>query len=304
MTSSGSPAPVLFERQRQLLALIEAAGGCVDDCDFQRLLCLYSHDGAVGSPYEFVPGRFGAFSFTAAADGRKLVSRGLLVDAERHWQITAAGRQAIAGRQDPALASFLRRHGLRGEPLSAETFRRFPYLACRAEPAARVLRGDLAARRQIEAARPGATAFALSTIGYEGRSLEAYLNALLQAGATLLCDVRLNPLSRKYGFSKRTLATACETVGIRYEHLPQLGIASEKRRNLETQADRDALFADYERHTLPRQQAALGEIRAWVRSGERVALTCYERLPEQCHRHCVAEALERLPGGRLAAKHL
>lgn len=45
---------------------------------------------------------------------------------------------------------------------------------------------------------------------------------------------------------KGTLSKACEGVGIRYEHLPELGIASDERRNLETQADYDALFAQYD----------------------------------------------------------
>jgi len=35
-----------------------------------------------------------------------------------------------------------------------------------------------------------------------------------------------------------------------------------------------------------------------------VALTCFERLPQQCHRHCVAEALEHLGGAKLKAHHL
>jgi uncharacterized protein (DUF488 family) len=30
-----------------------------------------------------------------------------------------------------------------------------------------------------------------------------------------------------------------------------------------------------------------------AQSGEHAALTCDERLPEECHRHCVAEALEQ-----------
>jgi uncharacterized protein (DUF488 family) len=83
-----------------------------------------------------------------------------------------------------------------------------------------------------------------------------------------------------------------------------LGIASEQRQSLETQADYDALFADYERESLPLQGRALAKIEEWIRSGERVALTCYERQPEQCHRHCVAKALEREFGKGLAAKHL
>ena len=74
--------------------------------------------------------------------------------------------------------------------------------------------------------------------------------------------------------------------------MPELGIASDERQSLETQADYDALFADYERKSLPRQTEALKKIGAWVQAGERVALTCFEKLPEQCHRHCVAEALE------------
>lgn len=66
----------------------------------------------------------------------------------------------------------------------------------------------------------------------------------------------------------------------------------------------DALFAEFECESLPRQGAALETIRAWVRAGERVALTCFERLPEQCHRHCVAEALVRMGGRKLKPQHL
>ncbi|WP_348602891.1 DUF488 family protein [Bartonella tribocorum] len=45
--------------------------------------------------------------------------------------------------------------------------------------------------------------FCFFTIGYEGKSLENYLNCLLENNIKILCDVRKNPISRKYGFSKR-----------------------------------------------------------------------------------------------------
>jgi uncharacterized protein (DUF488 family) len=167
-----------------------------------------------------------------------------------------------------------------------------------------VLARDPVALASIEAARPPAGRPGVSTIGYEGKTLEGYLNQLLQDGVTLLCDVRRNPLSRKYGFSKSTLAKGCEGVGITYEHLPELGIASDERRDLVTQADRDKLFASYERKVLPGSQAALQRIRDWVRDGRRVALTCFERLPEQCHRHCVADALESHFGRAFMPAHL
>ena len=93
-------------------------------------------------------------------------------------------------------------------------------------------------------------------------------------------------------------------MGIRYEHLPELGIASEERRELHTQADYDALFAEYERKSLPHEGEALAKIRGWVQEGHRVALTCFERLPEQCHRHCVAEAMAKAFGRAFAPTHL
>lgn len=130
------------------------------------------------------------------------------------------------------------------------------------------------------------------------------MNILIRDGVTLLCDVRRNPLSRKYGFSKTALSNACEGLEIRYEHLPELGIDSEARKDLQTQADYDALFEDYERHDLPRQTSALDTIGDWVKEGYRVALTCYEHLPCQCHRHCVAEALEDRFGQQFRPKHL
>jgi hypothetical protein len=297
--------PMLFDRQRQLLTLLDALGGRAANLDFQNLLFLYSQEPAIAPPYEFVPYRFGAFSFTADADLRKLAARGFLADEEPHWHLTEQGRKAVGPTHDPVSLAFALRFGsTRGDALVAETYRRFPYYATRSEIAARVLGGDVAALARIEAARPVAKTVAVATIGYEGRTLESYLNELMRAGVTLLCDVRRNPLSRKYGFSKGALSKGCEGVGLRYEHLPELGIASELRQGLETQADYDALFADYQRDALPLQAAALGKIRGWVGSGERVALTCYERLPGQCHRHCVSDALERDFGKGFAAQHL
>jgi len=303
--TSTRTTPMLFSRQRQLLQLLDALGGTSCMLDFQKLLFLYCQESSTGeAPYDFVPYKFGAFSFTSYADRRKLIERGLLED-EDGWQITAEGRKIIGRTMDMQLAAFAKRHrGLHGDALVADTYRRFPFFATRSEIAERVLKGDDDALARIKAVRIKATGPALSTIGYEGHTLESYLTILLKSGVTLLCDVRRNPMSRKYGFSKNTLARGCEGVGIRYEHLPELGIASEQRQSLDTQADYDALFADYERTWLPKQGSALKQIQGWIEAGERVTLTCYEHQPNQCHRHCVAEALAGKFGKNLSAKHL
>ncbi len=282
-------------RQRQLLALLDALGGNAGRLDFQKLLFLYCKElfpTVQASPYEFVPYRYGAFSFTCYADRRHLVDYGLLIDDDQRWVLTEEGKRIACETQDGSMRVFAHRyHELLGDALIAETYRRYPYYAIRSNIAERVLENDEVALSRIESARPEGTPSRLLTIGYEGRTLESYLNALLQASVTVLCDVRRNAISRKYGFSKNTLAKACDGVGIRYEHLPELGIESQQRRGLESQADFDALFRTYERESLPRQGGALAKIRAWLRFGESVALTCYEREADQCHRHCVAAEL-------------
>lgn len=307
---SRKSGPILFDRQKCLLALLDALGGRMGNLDFQKLLFLFCQEcQELDRPtaYEFVPYKFGPFSFTSYADRRKLVEHELLEDDEHAWELTSDGRKAAnSARVDGLqLAAFVRKHhGLRGDALVAETYRRYPYYATRSEIAEQVLRGDEDTRHRIEAARPACTAFPLSTIGYQGRTLEKYLNLLLRCGVTLLCDVRRNPISRKYGFSKSTLSKGCEGVGIRYEHLPELGIASQQRKSVKTQADYDALFEVYQRDCLPLQKHALARIYDWVRAHECVALTCYEKFPQKCHRHCVAEALERASGDAFATRHL
>ena len=294
---------MLFERQRLLLALTEALGGTVQGTDFQKLLFLYAHEWEAEPSYEFVPYQFGGFSFTSYADKRRLIEKGLLEQDDNQWLISAEGRKAVAGERAlrERTGRFAGSTALRGDALVAELYRRFPYYATRSRIVNRVL-NDAGSRRAVEQAKPVTKGPGLVTIGYEGKSLERYLNLLLRDGVTILCDVRRNPLSRKYGFSKSTLSKACEGVGIRYEHLPELGIASEERRDLKTQADYDALFGDYERKSLPHQGAAVSRIGQWIADGGRVALTCYEALPCQCHRHCVAEAVEA--ERKLKAAHL
>lgn len=293
----------LTSRQRLLLGLLVALGGSAENLDFQKVLFLYCQESGSGHPYDFVPFKRGAFSFTSYADRRKLISYGLIEDSKHHWKLTDQG--SGTAEADMFTKDFVESlGGLRGDDLVAETYRRFPFYAIRSEIAEEVLKGDGDALARIETERAKTSPHLLQTIGYEGRSLEAYLNLLIQAGVHVLCDVRRNPISRKYGFSKSTLGNACAGVGIRYEHLPELGIASEQRRELHSQEDYDTLFAKYERDHLPKQTEALAKIQEWTENGARVALTCYEHLPHQCHRHCVAQKLEAMSQSQLKARHL
>ncbi len=291
--------PYLFDREKRLLVLIDALGGEISSTDLQKLLFLYCDEQTEPS-YDFVPYRFGAFSFTSYAARRKLTKNGLLDGDADAWKLTQAGRQlakrlSFGGRDD--IFGFVRRtRDLRGDALVAETYRRFPYTAVHSEIANKVLRGDDAALERIEDAKPKHAEPGIVTIGYEGRSLESYLNLLIRDGVTILCDVRRNPLSRRYGFARKTLANACEKVGIRYEHIPAFGIESAARKGLATQQDYDDLFRIYEVENLPERDKEFAVLQTWIAEGERVALTCFEREPHRCHRHCVSDAMERRTG--------
>jgi hypothetical protein len=302
-----SKTPMLYARQIHLLALLDALGGNVANLDFQKLLFMYCQETDAPPDYEFIPYRLGAFSFTSYADRRKLAQHGLIGTDEQTWRLTVTGRKAIAGKYKilkPFQIFAGKYQEIRGDMLVAESYRQYPYYGTRSEIARRVLKKDPEALLQIDKARTPQGHAGLTTIGYEGRSFEGYLNTLIEYGVAVLCDVRRNPLSRKYGFSKSTLSKGCASIGVRYEHLPELGIASEQRLNLKTQSDYDLLFQRYDREVLPMQGVALRKICSWVKNGEKVALTCYERLPIQCHRKYVAERLEKEFGCVFTPTHL
>ena len=284
----------LRPRQRLLLAFFAALGGRIGRTDFQKLLFLYCQEMDKGRPYQFVPYQYGAFSFNSYADCRKLIDRGFLVEEEGSgWRLTTHGQETAACRQDASIDSFVDRYrGVRGDPLIAETYARFPYYAIRSGVVDAVLAGNEKALLRIERARPKKRSAELLTIGYQGRSLETYLNLLIGAGVTLLCDVRRNAISRVYGFSKSTLKTGCDRVDIRYVHLRELGISSDRRRGLKTRSDYLRLFTEYDNVDLPQRRSEVSEIQGWLRSGESVALTCFERDSENCHRGRVATVIE------------
>ncbi len=288
-----------------LISLLDSFDRPLPNLQFQKILFLYCQELRDPRAYEFVPYRFGAFSFTSYADRRKLIRQGLLVDQDQKWQLTPDGKRAATGSRQPDVSRFADRYRTVSEDLLvSESYRRYPYYATRSEVVGNVLRGDQVALDQIEAARTRPIPGTLLTIGYEARSLEGYLNLLLQAGVSILCDVRQNAVSRKYGFAQSTLSNACTGIGLRYEHLPELGISAERRKALRHKADYRRLFREYTSHDLPRQLPTLATLVHWIRSDESVALTCFERNPSDCHRSKVAEELHRQARMPRPTRHL
>jgi uncharacterized protein (DUF488 family) len=124
----------------------------------------------------------------------------------------------------------------------------------------------------------------LFTIGYEKALPAAVLSEIKRAKVDLLVDTRAVAASRRPSFSKRQLAASLDEAGIAYIHLQKLGTPAEGRAAAKS-GDLDTLWRIYDKHIkTPEAQAALGELLALIKSGKRVALLCYCRNPNACHR--------------------
>jgi uncharacterized protein (DUF488 family) len=285
-------------RQRLLLFFLDAAGEALSKMDLQKLLFLY-HEETHAGHYAFVPYRFGSYSFLAADDLDLMEKRGW-VQAEGKALLLGASidREAWARNNEErrVVKRWMYRNERRGDDLVAQTYRRFPYYAIHSEMRDRLLTSD--ELQAVENALPqpeNTTEPLVFTIGYEGIHFEEYINKLIRNRVAVLCDVRRNPLSRKFGFSSKMMASVLPNLGIEYIHFPELGIESGKRQELNTMADYEALFAGY-RVELPNRTEGLKRLQVIIEKHHRVALTCFEAEPHCCHRHCISDYLDERVG--------
>jgi uncharacterized protein (DUF488 family) len=148
----------------------------------------------------------------------------------------------------------------------------------------------------------GKMALTLATIGYEGASIEDFIATLMAARVSTLMDVRELPASRRRGFGRGALSLAAEGVGIRYVHLRGLG-DPKPGRDAARAAHRERFLTIFSTHlSTPSAQADLARAVQLAGSGG-ACLMCYERAPDDCHRHLVAHAISaRIP--ELSIRHL
>lgn len=135
----------------------------------------------------------------------------------------------------------------------------------------------------------------ITTIGYEGLSIDEFMMKLIDEKIQILVDVRNNPWSMKYGFMGKSLNILCGKMGIEYLGLPDVGIPSELRKKLKTKEDYDALFKHY-RKFISKKEKEL-DILLGLGKKKKITLMCFEKDPGMCHRTILAEELERREKG-------
>lgn len=295
-------------RQKLLVHLLDMKGGAASNVCCQKLLFCFSQaqiqDGE-DPLFEFLPWVKGAYSFTAHFEKDNLVEAGILADKanEKVWSLAdARGVPSLDWADENRLQRVMAEYGdFSDDELIRRLYIKYPHYAVRSQIADELLKDFPDAMDEIRQARDSGKQACdrsanLFTIGYEGLSIEEFFERLKVNEIEMLIDVRKVPFSHKIGFSKAKLEKVSEGAKIQYRHMPQLGIPSELRRNLNTQADYDALFEEYKASILPLQGETLDKIARAVSKGRRIALMCFEADPMQCHRRIVADRLSQILG--------
>lgn len=294
----------MYYRRKILLALLEVFDNKLEKISLQKLLMLVSKQ-QEKPDFHFVPYKFGCFSFQANADLVTMTKYNQVKAEGNYWLKTDNSNYLLSLREkDRQAIRFIKmQYGNKNaDELIKYTYIKYPYFAINSSIACeRLNRNEY---QKVLETRPKSDKTILYTIGYEGISLEEYLNKLIINDIKVLCDVRRNPVSMKYGFSKSQLEKACVGVGIKYIHMPELGIESDKRQVLNTQSDYDKLFITYRHEVLTQTTDIQEKLLGLLMDNRRIALTCFEANICQCHRKHLAEAIARLPGFSYELRHI
>jgi len=283
----------VYKRQQFLLFFLKELNEPLTATEFQKLLFLYLTQNNLPY-YEFVPYLYGGFSIQAGEDISTLQAMGWLADT--NGKIQYAGGNVLSDISLPfegfesSISGQLPK--VRGNRLIKLVYEKYPYFAINSRTAESIM--DIEGITRINAVKEQfkQTKQMLFTIGYEGISVEHYLNTLIKNDIRVLCDVRNNPLSRKFGFSKNSLQKYLGNIGIEYVHIPELGISSEKRNNLNSDDDYQNLFKNY-KTSLSKRLEYLDKLHQLLVSKKRIALTCFEHDPSNCHRHVIRDFLKK-----------
>lgn len=266
----------MFYRRKILLTLIEVFGRKLTKLDCQRLLLLFCKR-AEKNYYDFFSSGSGIGSFILEQDKNRLTNLGFFAPQDDFQLNNNDSFLPYIKTKDRIILQSLIDDV---KKIQGKTLRSKIYAIA-----------ESAEQEYIWQGRNTNTTPCLFTIGYEGLSIDAYLNLLLASNVLALIDVRKNPVSMKYGFSKSRLMEYTSDVGIRYFHMPELGIPSSLRRDLDSAASYRLLFEYYRSQILPEQFEAIEKLKNISREQGRVALTCFEADHQFCHRHKITEYL-------------
>ncbi len=225
--------------------------------------------------YHFFAYKQGPFSHLCFDDLRRLRDNNLVDDEET--TITPKGKEVLSqvGREHRKTIKTMLNKFPNEKKITDYVYQKYPGYTIKSELIEQVPKSSF----------PG-----FFTIGYEKKDIDQFLNALVSNNIELLIDIRRNPFSMNFIYIKDALQKKLKDVGIDYLHIPELGIESEERKNLNTKEDYDKLFAMY-RQTLPLKEVYINRI-IELGTTKRIVLLCFEDDYNFCHRGEVAKVIK------------
>ncbi len=131
-------------------------------------------------------------------------------------------------------------------------------------------------------------------VGYEGLNIDDFLVKLKKEQVSLLVDVRLNPVSRKSGLSKNKLTASLQFLGISYVHAPALGNPKWNRPGFASSgSDLHEARKKYSDIITSNEASEWIDRIAKEASDKVVALMCFERNEEHCHRYVTLQEVRK-----------
>ena len=289
----------MLRRQRTILKLFSMAGCPVPATKLQKYVFLLRHETFIKQDsafYDFLPYKYGPYSFAAQREVEALTAYGFLAASGSSLALTPLGARQVASVDSDtshAVLFIVSKYGKIGlQPLLKDVYARYPWYSRNSELQELVPEG---------AKEPKQVPVAIYTIGYEGRSVDGFLDKLLHSGIRRIIDVRANPVSMKYGFAKSSLSSLAAKLGIGYLHCPELGIPSNRRKEAQAETGFMKLFSYYEKQILPAQEDHSMKV-AELMKAMPSALLCMEREAVNCHRGRLAKRISAL--SKLDVVHL
>lgn len=127
------------------------------------------------------------------------------------------------------------------------------------------------------------------TIGYQGVSVDEFIQCLKKNNIQVLADVRQRPFSRKAGFSQQALRNILSNVDIAYKYFEALGCPEQIRDNYKMDGDWSAYCKRYNEF-LKSESFALESLATYIKSFP-CAIFCFEADAKCCHRSLIARSI-------------
>jgi uncharacterized protein YwgA len=170
----------MFYRRKIILALLQIFDGQLEKIRLQKLLFLFSQR-QQKAEYDFIPYKYGCYSYSANADLTTMVKKGILGETESRFSSNEKTDyfKSLKETDKKSLRDIKNLYGtMNSNALMKHTYINYPFFAINSVKASTILTDE--EFEKVTRHRPKSNKTILFTIGYEGISLEEYLTRLLK----------------------------------------------------------------------------------------------------------------------------